>query len=53
MMPERDVRLARFWLDELENSLDVMDLEAAREALSNLMGSLLGVSGFLKGSDHA
>lgn len=48
-LPERHMRLCRFWFDELETSVDRMDLEAAREALKHLWDNMLLVSDFLHG----
>jgi hypothetical protein len=46
-LPERTLRLARFWIDELETSVDRMDLDAAREALGELTLQLRNIGDFL------
>jgi len=46
-LPERTLRLARFWFDELEHSVDRMDLDAAREALGDLSRQLFAIGEFL------
>lgn len=46
-LPERTLRLARFWFDELEPSVDRMDLDAAREALVQLTVQLRVIGEFL------
>lgn len=51
--PERDLRLGRFWFDELETSLERMDLEAAKYALRQLWVALSAVDNFLTNKEGA
>jgi hypothetical protein len=50
LYPQRTLRLARFWFDELETAADMMSLEDARQALAHLQAGLAEVDQFLNGS---